>query len=477
VVQDIRKRLAEASLKSDATAQDLAALVAFYGARSEPLWITPMGFTAKAQGVIDEIAKSDDWGLSASAFKLPPSGDLTDGVDEEGVAELTLSLAVLKYARFARGGRADPAALSYLLDQAPPLKDPKTVLAEIAAASDPHAYLRSLHPKHEQFQRLRQALLKARGEGPDGKKASDRDVQRILINMERWRWMPEDLGAFYVQDNVPEFMLYVVKNGKTVHADKIVVGKLAYATPIFSSDMRTIVFNPEWTVPPTIVRENLLPSLRSGGGWFGGGSVLREHGLRVRYNGKVVDPGSINWSSVNMANISFTQAPGPTNVLGKLKFLYPNKHVVYMHDTIKPNLFKTAMRAEGHNCIRMERPAKLAEILLAEDKGWDTKKVQDLLAKGYDAAVNLDKPFPVHTTYFTAVVDDNGTLNSFGDVYGLDRKVAAVVLGKSTPYAGSEVTASVTPSQEPSGAPDPKPQAKPKKKDVAAEENLFDMSR
>jgi murein L,D-transpeptidase YcbB/YkuD len=197
----------------------------------------------------------------------------------------------------------------------------------------------------------------------------------------------------------------------------------------------------------------------------------------VRYNGKVVDPGSINWSSVNMANISFTQAPGPTNVLGKLKFLYPNKHVVYMHDTIKPNLFKTAMRAEGHNCIRMERPAKLAEILLAEDKGWDTKKVQDLLAKGYDAAVNLDKPFPVHTTYFTAVVDDNGTLNSFGDVYGLDRKVAAVVLGKSTPYAGSEVTASVTPSQEPSGAPDPKPQAKPKKKDVAAEENLFDMSR
>ena len=128
----------------------------------------------------------------------------------------------------------------------------------------------------------------------------------------------------------------------------------------------------------------------------------------MRYNGKIVDPGSINWGSVNMASIAFVQAPGPTNVLGKLKFLYPNKHIVYMHDTIKPNLFKTAMRAEGHNCIRMEKPTRLAEIVLAEDKGWDTKKIQDLLAKGYNAAVGLDRPFPVHTTYFTAAVDDKG---------------------------------------------------------------------
>ena len=139
--------------------------------------------------------------------------------------------------------------------------------------------------------------------------------------------------SVYVQDNVPEFMLYVVKNGKTIHSDKIAVGKLRYATPIFSADMQTIVFNPEWTAPPTVVRENLLPSLRSGGGWFGGSSILRQHGLQVKYNGRIVDPGSINWNSVNMANIAFTQPPGPTNVLGKIKFLYPNKHFVYMHDT------------------------------------------------------------------------------------------------------------------------------------------------
>ena len=207
-------------------------------------------------------------------------------------------------------------------------------------------------------------------------------------------------------------MLYVVKNGKTIHSDKIAVGELRYATPIFSADMQTIVFNPEWTAPPSVVREDLLPNLRSGG-WFGGSSILRQHGLQVKYNGRTVDPGSINWNSVNMANIAFTQPPGPRNVLGKVKFLYPNKHVVYMHDTIRPDLFKPTVRAIGHNCIRMEKPSRLAEVLLKEDKGWDAQKVEDLIDKGYDSAVNLDHPVPVHTTYFTAVVDDQGKVSSF----------------------------------------------------------------
>jgi L,D-transpeptidase YcbB len=255
--------------------------------------------------------------------------------------------------------------------------------------------------------------------------------------MERWRWMPADLGSVYVQDNVPEFMLYVVKDGKTIHSDKIVVGQRSYATPIFSADMQSIVFNPEWTVPPTIIRENLLPNLRSGG-WFGGStSILREHGLQVKYNGRTVDPDSINWGSVNTANIAFTQAPGPTNVLGKLKFVYPNKHTVYMHDTIKRDLFNQTVRAIGHNCIRMANPSQLAEILLQQDKGWDSKKVQDLLSKGVDEAVTLDHPIPVHTTYFTAVVDDQGKVTSFADIYALDRKVAPVVLGKTVAYTAS----------------------------------------
>jgi len=437
VIASIRSKLGDAALRNATDAKDLAALEAFYAERSDPpMWITSMGFSARAQEAINEISKADDWGLSASAFELPPAGDLPDSADDQATAEIKLQLAVLKYARFARGGRVDPASLSAIIDQAPPLRDPKSVLSEIAAAPAPQAYLQSLHPKHEQFRRLREALLKARGIGGDAAAKTPRneqEIQRILINMERWRWMPLNLGTVYVQDNVPEFMLYVVKNGKTIHADKIAVGELRYATPIFSADMQTIVFNPEWTAPPSVVREDLLPNLRSGG-WFGGSSILRQHGLQVKYNGRTVDPGSINWNSVNMANIAFTQPPGPRNVLGKVKFLYPNKHVVYMHDTIRPDLFKPTVRAVGHNCIRMEKPSRLAEILLKEDKGWDAQKVENLIDKGYDSAVNLDHPVPVHTTYFTAVVDDQGKVRTFADIYGLDRKVAPVVLGKAATY-------------------------------------------
>ena len=475
VVASIRLKLTDPAYRQGVR-EDVAALQSFYATReAPPLWMTPMGLSAKAQAAIDEIGKADDWGLSAAAFELPPAGDLPATPEAKAVAEIKLDLAILKYTRFAHGGRADPSQLSVLLDQKPTLKDPKIVLAEIAASPAPDAYLRSLHPKHEQFERLRQALLKARGDGEDGAKKprNERDIQRLLINMERWRWMPQDLGSVYVQDNVPEFMLYVVKNGKTIHSDKIVVGQLAYATPIFSADMQTIVFNPEWTVPPTIVRENLLPNLRSGG-WFGGsGSILSEHGLQVRYNGRIVDPGSISWSSVNMANIAFTQPPGPTNVLGKLKFLYPNKHTVYMHDTIKRDLFKPAMRANGHNCIRMERPTKLAEVLLAEDKGWEAKQVDDLVAKGNNSPVNLDHPIPVHTTYFTAVVGDDGKVSSFGDIYGLDSKVASAVLGKSVAFAATADDGSAdSPQAETEAAPAPKRKV-PKDEVAGSMQGLF----
>ena len=475
VVASIRLKLTDPAYRQGVR-EDVAALQSFYATReAPPLWMTPMGLSAKAQAAIDEIGKADDWGLSAAAFELPPAGDLPATPEAKAVAEIKLDLAILKYARFAHGGRADPSQLSVLLDQKPTLKDPKIVLAEIAASPAPDAYLRSLHPKHEQFERLRQALLKARGDGEDGAKKprNERDIQRLLINMERWRWMPQDLGSVYVQDNVPEFMLYVVKNGKTIHSDKIVVGQLAYATPIFSADMQTIVFNPEWTVPPTIVRENLLPNLRSGG-WFGGsGSILSEHGLQVRYKGRIVDPGSISWSSVNMANIAFTQPPGPTNVLGKLKFLYPNKHTVYMHDTIKRDLFKPAMRANGHNCIRMERPTKLAEVLLAEDKGWEAKQVDDLVAKGNNSPVNLDHPIPVHTTYFTAVVGDDGKVSSFGDIYGLDSKVASAVLGKSVAFAATADDGSAdSPQAETEAAPAPKRKV-PKDEVAGSMQGLF----
>ena len=427
IVDTIRLKLKDPGLRTGAHADDLAGLEAFYAGHTGPaLWMTSAGLSPEAQSIIGEMAKANDWGLDANAFAVPPADYQPTAAEDQAATEIALDLAILKYARYARGGRANPSALSRIMDQTAHVRDPKTVLTEIAATETPEAYLTGLHPKHEQFGRLRQALLKARASG----EAKPKDVKRILVNMERWRWMPEDLGPLYVWLNTPEFMMFVVKGGKTIHSERIVVGKPAYATPVFSADMKTIVFNPEWVVPPTIVREDLLPKLRKGGGgWFGGGNtaILKHHGLKVKYKGKPVDPNKIDWNKVNMGAISFIQAPGPANVLGKVKFIYPNKHIVYMHDTIKRDLLKKSVRAAGHHCPRVANPGKVAAVLLAEDKGWPKAKIDRLLAKGNNSVVALDHPIPVHTTYFTAVVDADGKVKTFADVYKLDGKVTSVI--------------------------------------------------
>jgi murein L,D-transpeptidase YcbB/YkuD len=424
IVAAIRLKLADPGLRKDANPDDLAALAAFYGMRTgSPLWMTEMGFTAKGQAALFEIEKADDWGLSAAAFELPQAGDLPASLEAQALAEIKLDLAILKYARFARGGRLNPSKISDLFDQVPPLRDPKTVISEIATADAPDAYLRSLHPKHEQFERLRQVLLAARARVDAGGKAaaSAEEIRRLIINMERWRWMPEDLGRLYVWSNSPEFMLYVVKDGKTIYADKTLVGAIGYATPVFSADMETIVFNPDWIAPETVLVENLLPPLCKKDY-----SILRNNNLKVSYNGDPVDVRKVNWRRVDIRNYTFTQAAGPGNVLGKVKFLFPNKHVVYMHDTlpVRRKFFQTSMRAIGHNCVRMEKPDKFAEVLLAEDKGWPASQVKDLWDKSVNSPITLDHKIPVHMSYFTSVVDETGKVSTFADLYGLDNKMA-----------------------------------------------------
>ena len=456
IVASVRAKLADPATRKDAPAGDLTALEKFYNSRGDPVWMTDMGFSREAQSAIDEIHKADDWGLSSAAFALPSAGDLPDTVDDQALGEIKLNLAILKYARHARGGRTDPDKLKNV-DMTPTFRDPDRLLAEIAAAPAPNDYLRSLHPQHEQFKRLHQALLKARAESEAG--AKPRNMQKLLVNMERWRWMPEDLGTLYVQINIPEYMVYIGKNGNVIHKEKVVVGKPVYATPIFSADLKSIVFNPEWTVPSTIIREDLLPRLRRGGGIFGGGtSILKQHKLNVNYKGKRVDPSSIDWNRVNMGAISFTQAPGPTNVLGKVKFLYPNRHSVYMHDTIKRELLTREVRVEGHHCPRVANPGKVAALILAEDKGMPASEIDKLLANGYNSAVYLNGRVPVHTTYFTAAVDAAGKVRNFADVYNLDAGVAAAVFGKEAKAEAVADNAEVTaPEVKPKPPTPPKP--------------------
>ncbi len=434
VVALIRSKLGDPAIGKDANADDLAALRAFYGSRTGGvLWITEMGFSARGQALLFEIEKADDWGLDAKAFALPAAGELPANAEAQAVAEIDLDLAMLKYARFARGGRLNPSQVSELLDQTPHLRDPRAVLSEIESAPAPDAYLRSLHPKQEQFERLRQALIAARNEGEEAAKpvGSDKDIKKLIINMERWRWMPEDLGRIYVWNNSPEFMLYVVKDGKTIFADKTLVGTIGYATPVFTADMKTIVFNPDWNAPETVVKENLLPPLQKGSY-----SILRIHKLSVSLNGTPVDPTRVDWGRVNILNYTFSQKAGPDNVLGKVKFLFPNRHTVYMHDTsaVRKKYFKQASRMIGHECVRMETPAQFANVLLAEDKGWTPAEVKDLWDNAVNKSVGIDTKIPVHMVYFTADVDEAGKVKAFADVYGLDRKLASALFGDTTGF-------------------------------------------
>ena len=522
IIAEVRRRLAEPA-RRDVHRGDRAALVAFYAARSgEPLWVSASGLNMRAQDAIAEIRRIEDWGLALADFELPRPIAADASPAALADAEIVVGLAVLEYARHARGGRLDPPSLSANFDLKPPVVDPKLVLEAVATTDAVATYLVGLHPKHEQFQKLRQALVKLRGgvsrpeplaeavvrmpaNGPvlkpgmthpdiallrqrlkvsaevgretfydpalkeaaatfqrENKMTPDgvignrtrsvlngneppkpalagSEAQRLIANMERWRWLPEDLGTFHVWDNIPEFTARVLKNGQVVHTAKIVVGKVENQTPLFSENMRYIVFQPEWGVPNGIKVKEIAPYLRSGGGGFFGffgsdTSILQKHNLRVSLNGKPVDPNSVNWDQVDIRRFSFIQPAGPSNVLGVVKFLFPNKHDVYMHDTSQRELFKQSVRAFSHGCMRVDNPGRLAELLLEEDKGWPAAHVQRLLAAGGSSnEVELTRRIPVHVTYFTAVVGDDGQVKYFGDIYGHDRRVMAALDGKPLP--------------------------------------------
>jgi murein L,D-transpeptidase YcbB/YkuD len=265
-------------------------------------------------------------------------------------------------------------------------------------------------------------------------------TQRLIVNMERWRWLPADLGAFYVWDSVPEQMTSVYVDGKQILSERIVVGKPSTPTPIFSADMRFIIFHPSWGVPPGMKTQELWPELRTTGGWLFGTSastVLYAHGLQVSRGGRPIDPDSINWQSVDIRSFDFTQPPGARNVLGIVKFRFPNRHDVYMHDTPERNLFGGSVRAFSHGCMRVQNPIKLAEAVLAYDKGWSADKVDEYVRHGGE--IRLDKAIPVHITYFTAAVDDSGKVHYYGDIYGLDARVASALEGQPVHLASAAV--------------------------------------
>ena len=242
----------------------------------------------------------------------------------------------------------------------------------------------------------------------------------IIANMERWRWLPRDLGAFYVIANVPEYLVRVVENGQVVHTTRTVVGKMTNQTPIFSDQMESIVVNPSWNVPASITTKEMLPAARRDPGYISrkGYQVLANVDGKYRQ----IDPQMVDWSSVNPRQIMIRQPPGDDNALGSVKFLFPNEHSVYLHDTPSKSFFKRDARALSHGCVRVQDPLEFADVLLAHQGGWTKQRLRKMIG-GKEKWINLPNRIPIHLTYFTAFVEDSGTLETRPDVYGFNDRV------------------------------------------------------
>ena len=225
----------------------------------------------------------------------------------------------------------------------------------------------------------------------------------IIANMERWRWLPRDLGQRYVAVNIPDYSLDVFDGDKVIHHARVVVGKADHQTPIFSETMKFIIVNPYWNVPLSIVKKEMMPKLAANPNYF------EDHGYEtVERNGETY----------------VRQPPGDSNALGRIKFMFPNKFSVYLHDTNARSYFGKQERALSHGCVRVDQPFKLAEAVLGRDRGWSEARIKAMVG-GDERTVNLPRPVEVHMNYFTAVVDDTGQLRLLDDVYGYSAKVRA----------------------------------------------------
>ena len=249
-------------------------------------------------------------------------------------------------------------------------------------------------------------LLALNAAAEDGMTVSD-----ILANMERWRWMPRDMGAFHIFVNIPEFSARLFRDGAQVYETRVVVGKPSNQTPVFSDVMDHIIVNPYWNVPYSIASEELLPSILSDA------SYLPRRNYEVLAGGRVVDPASVDWSGVNLNQVRIRQRPGDGNALGQIKFMFPNRHAVYLHDTPSKSLFARSARAFSHGCVRVQDPFAFADALLQLDTQWTAARLKSMIG-GEEKRADLTRPVPVHLAYFTAFVDENGKLQRRPDIYG-----------------------------------------------------------
>ncbi len=248
-------------------------------------------------------------------------------------------------------------------------------------------------------------------------------LNQMYLSLERYRWLPDSLGARYIWVNIPEYQIQIREGDDTKMKMKAVVGEKITPTPVFAEDMTHIVFSPAWNIPWSIVRDEVFAY--AGYGDFP--SVLIIANVEVIKGGKKLDPYKVDWKSIignkkEMLKYRFRQKPGTKNSLGAVKFIFQNKYAVYLHDTPAKKYFKEEYRALSAGCIRVEQPVDFSEYLLQDKEGWDADRIKRNMGGSSERRVNLNKKVPVYLVYFTSWVDDSGKLQFRDDIYKHDKK-------------------------------------------------------
>jgi murein L,D-transpeptidase YcbB/YkuD len=466
--------------------KDRIVIDAFYSGRDyAPLWITDGKPNEQAKAAINYLHRVDTDGLDPADYVTPDFASTDPAALAE--AEIKLSMAAITYAHHAAVGRVHWSRVSPDISYDVKAPEPSDVLAAMVEAKDTAAALDSFEPQMPQYRALKAKLAEYRAgksdpskpqiaSGPapkigaeddrvpelrdrlgvpgDGSstydkgladavkkyqqehelkvtglltpqtiealngKQPDKPIDIILANLERWRWMPHDLGENYVIVNLADFTLRVMHDGKLDWMTRIVDGKPDKATPIMQGEMKYITINPTWHVPPSIVNGEYLPALAQDP------TVLDRMGLKVSKNPD--------------GSTSIWQPPGEKNALGRIRFNFPNKFLVYQHDTPDKYLFAYDKRAYSHGCMRVQDPQKYAEVLLSiirPHDGYTEDRIRKMIAEGGEQDIQFPTFMPVNLTYQTAFVDDNGKLQFRDDVYGRDRQLLAILKGSELKMA------------------------------------------
>lgn len=254
-------------------------------------------------------------------------------------------------------------------------------------------------------------------------------VRQIVANMERWRWLNQDLGSRYVLVNIAGFYLDVIDNGRNRLHMRVVTGKTYRRTPVFSDKIRYMVMNPYWHVPPSIALKDLVPKIKKDPAFLSKQKFKVFEGWGA--DTKEIDPDRFDWQNTagSIRTLRFRQDPGPLNALGRIKFMFPNPHNVYLHDTPSKELFAKSRRDFSSGCIRIEKPVELAEYLLSNDPNWPAEKIRAAITGSEltEQTVKLPEPINVHILYWTVWEEENGQLHFADDIYNRDTAINAAL--------------------------------------------------